>query len=118
MSAILGKDIDCLDLETRSGLAWFRTGGWKIRKYKSETSCVGCVLCGDSDDWVHILLKCCATERWRRSWWGMSKFHGDSERNEELGVKILRDNRSKLQDALGNFISKVRRLREFELKKK
>ncbi len=26
-----------------------------------------CVLCGDREDWIHILLNCCATETWEEN---------------------------------------------------
>ena len=110
--------IDTLGYKARSGLAWFRMGGWKIRKFKTETGEVTCVFCGDTEDWTHILMNCCATERWRLKWWGVGKFHGDAERNEILGIKILTDTRVEFREALGNFIWKVRGLRESELKTK
>lgn len=107
--------IDNLGGLARSGYAWLRMGGWKMRKIRSENGEGICVFCGEVEDWVHILLRCCATESWRIRWWGMGDFEGN-DRNEFLGLRVLREKRKGIAEQVGLFIARVREIRERALK--
>jgi hypothetical protein len=49
----------------RSGLAWFKTGIWKLRGMRKGSEKSRCPLCSEEEDSIHILLKCSETRKWR-----------------------------------------------------
>ncbi len=81
------------------------------RRMKDSNDNGICVLCGDREDWIHILLNCCATETWRGKWMGMGNYCFQF-RNITLAQNILADNRSHFMKELGTFLGKVRTVRE------
>jgi len=103
--------IHTLRRDARGGYAWFRTGGWMQRRIKDLNGTGICVLCGDEEDWIHILLNCCATESWRGKWIGMGNYCV-RDRNITLAREILRDNRAHFMKELGNFLGRIRTIRE------
>jgi hypothetical protein len=54
--------IVCCTRNERSGLAWFRTGIWKLRGMRKGFEKGRC---SEDKDAVHILLKCSVTRKWR-----------------------------------------------------
>jgi hypothetical protein len=57
--------IVCCTRNERSGLAWFKTGIWKLRGMRKGFERRRCSLCSEDEDAIHILLKCSETRRWR-----------------------------------------------------
>jgi hypothetical protein len=55
----------CCTRNERSGLAWFKTGIWKLRWMRKGLEKGRCPLCSEGDDTVHILLKCSEARKWR-----------------------------------------------------
>jgi hypothetical protein len=49
----------------RSGLAWFKTGIWKLRRMRKGFGKGRCPLCSEDEDAIHILLKCSEMRKWR-----------------------------------------------------
>jgi hypothetical protein len=45
------------------GIAWFRTGIWKIRGTRKGLEIGRCLLCNGEENAIHILLKCPETRR-------------------------------------------------------
>jgi hypothetical protein len=67
------------------GIAWFRTGIWKLRGIRKGLEIGRCPLFNGEEDAIHILLKCPETRRLRehplsRKWQII---------NEELAYKII-----------------------------
>jgi hypothetical protein len=56
---------DCYTRNERSGLAWFKTGIWKLRGMRKGFEKGRCPLCREDEDAIHILLKCSETRKWR-----------------------------------------------------
>jgi hypothetical protein len=56
--------ISCCTRNERSGLAWFKTGIWKLRDMRKGSE-KRCPLCSEDEDAVHILLKYSETRKWR-----------------------------------------------------
>jgi hypothetical protein len=54
----------CCIRNERSGLAWFRTGIWKLRGMRKGFEKGRCPLCSEDEDAIHILLKCSETRKW------------------------------------------------------
>ncbi len=97
--------VHTLKRDARGGYAWFRVGGWVQRRMKDSNDNGICVLCADREDWIHILLNCCATETWRGKWMGMGNYCFQF-RNITLAQNILADNRSHFMKELGTFLGK------------
>jgi hypothetical protein len=57
--------ISCCTRNERSGLAWFKTGVWKLRGMRKGFEKGRCPLCSEDEDAIHILLKCSETRKWR-----------------------------------------------------
>jgi hypothetical protein len=57
--------ISCCTRDERSGLAWFKTGIWKLRGMRKGFEKGRCPLCSEEEDRIHILLKCSETRKWR-----------------------------------------------------
>jgi hypothetical protein len=55
----------CCTRNERSGLAWFRTGIWKLRGMRKGFEKGRCPLCSKDEDAVHTLLKYSETKKWR-----------------------------------------------------
>jgi hypothetical protein len=55
----------CCTRYERSGLAWFKTGIWKLRGMRKGSEKGRCPLCSEEEDSIHILLKCSETRKWR-----------------------------------------------------
>jgi hypothetical protein len=51
----------CCTRNERSGLAWFKTGTWKLRGMRKGRR----PLCSEGEDAIHILLKFSETRKWR-----------------------------------------------------
>jgi hypothetical protein len=49
----------------RSGLAWIKTGIWKLRGMRKGFEKGRCLLCSEEKDPIHILLKYSETRMWR-----------------------------------------------------
>jgi hypothetical protein len=49
----------------RSGLAWFKTGIWKLKSKRKVFEKERCPLCSDDEHAIRILLKCSETRKWR-----------------------------------------------------
>jgi hypothetical protein len=49
----------------RSGLAWLKTGIWKLRGMRKVSETGRCPLYSKEEDAVHILPKCSETRKWR-----------------------------------------------------
>jgi hypothetical protein len=65
----------------RSGLAWFKTGIWKLRGVRK-----GCYpLCREEDGVIHILLKCSETRKWREQFLNNKWLNI----NEDVAYKII-----------------------------
>jgi hypothetical protein len=47
------------------GLAWFKTGIWKLRGMRKKFEKGRYPLCSEDKDAIHILLKCSETRKWR-----------------------------------------------------
>jgi hypothetical protein len=57
--------IGCCTRNERSGLAWFRTGIWKLRGMRKGFEKGRCLLCSEDEDPIHIVLKCSEMRKWR-----------------------------------------------------
>jgi hypothetical protein len=57
--------IVCCTRNERSGLAWFKTGIWKLRGMRKGFEKGRCPLCSEDEDAIHISLKCSETRKWR-----------------------------------------------------
>jgi hypothetical protein len=55
----------CCTRNERGGLAWFKTGIWKLRGMRKGSEKARCPLCSEDEDATHILLKCSETRKWR-----------------------------------------------------
>jgi hypothetical protein len=55
--------IVCCTRNERSGLAWFRTGIWKLRGMRKGFEKGRCPICSEDEDAIHILLKCSETRK-------------------------------------------------------
>jgi hypothetical protein len=55
----------CCTRNQRSGLAWFKTGVWKLRGTRKRFEKGRCPLCSEDEDAIHILLKCSEMSKWR-----------------------------------------------------
>jgi hypothetical protein len=55
----------CCTRNDRSGLAWFKTGIWKLRGMRKGSEKGKCPLCSEEEDAIHTLLKCLGTRKWR-----------------------------------------------------
>jgi hypothetical protein len=71
--------ISCCTRIERSGLAWFKTGIWKLSGMKKGFENGRCPLCSKEEDPIHILLKCLKTRKWReqflsRKWLRLNKW--------------------------------------------
>jgi hypothetical protein len=60
-----GGERTCCTRNERSGLAWFKTGIWKLRGMRKGFEEGRCSLCSENEDAIHILLKCSETRKWR-----------------------------------------------------
>jgi hypothetical protein len=58
--------ISCCSSTERSGLAWFKTGIWKLRGMRKGYEKGRCPPCSEDKDAVHILLKSSETRKWRQ----------------------------------------------------
>jgi hypothetical protein len=58
--------ISCCSMTERSGLAWFKSGIWKLRGMRKRFKKERCPLCSEEEDPIHILLKCSETRKWRK----------------------------------------------------
>jgi hypothetical protein len=56
--------ISCCTRTEKSGLAWFKTGIWKLRGMRKGFEKGRCPLCSEEEDPIHI-LKCSETRKWR-----------------------------------------------------
>jgi len=101
--------IDLLSNNERAGLAWFRLGNWKQNKITRENVDV-CALCGEQENWEHILLNCQVTEPRRISVLQAGNYEM-TERDENLGLSILRNNQPQFTRLLGQFFSAIRKIR-------
>jgi hypothetical protein len=54
----------CCTRNERNGLAWFKTGIWKLRGMRIRFEKGRCPLCSEDEDAIHI-LKCSETRKWR-----------------------------------------------------
>jgi hypothetical protein len=59
--------INCCTGVERSGLAWFKTGIWKLRGMRNGFEKGRCPLCSEEEDPIYILLKCSETRKWRET---------------------------------------------------
>jgi hypothetical protein len=57
--------IVCFTRNERSGLAWYKTGIWKMRGMKNRSEKGRCPLCSEDEEVIHILLKCSEMRKWR-----------------------------------------------------
>jgi hypothetical protein len=57
--------ISCCTRNERSGLAWFKTGIWKLRGMRKGFQKGRCSLSSEDEDAIHILLKCSGKRKWR-----------------------------------------------------
>jgi hypothetical protein len=57
--------ISCCSKTERSGLAWFKTGIWKLKGMRKGSEKGRCPLCSEEEDPIHILLKCSETRKWK-----------------------------------------------------
>jgi hypothetical protein len=57
--------IVCCTRNERSGLAWFKTGIWKLRGMRKGFEKGICPLCSEDEGVIHILLKYLETRKWR-----------------------------------------------------
>jgi hypothetical protein len=55
--------IVCCTRNERSGLAWFKTGIWKLRGMRKGLEKGRCPACSEDEDVIHILLKCSETRK-------------------------------------------------------
>jgi hypothetical protein len=71
--------IVCCTRNERSGLAWFKTGIWKLRGLRNGFENGRCPLCSEDEDAIHMFLKCSETRKWReqflsRKWLGLNEW--------------------------------------------
>jgi hypothetical protein len=59
------EHICCCTRNEISGLAWFKTGIWKLRHMRKGFEKGRCPLCSEDEDAIHILLKCLEMRKWR-----------------------------------------------------
>jgi hypothetical protein len=59
------KYISCCRRIERSGLAWFKTGIWKLRGMRKGSEKGRCPVRSEEEDPIHILLKLSETRMWR-----------------------------------------------------
>jgi hypothetical protein len=97
--------ISCRTRAERSGLAWFKTGIWKLRGMRKGFEKGRCPLCSEEEDPVHILLKCSETRKWRERFLNRKLL-----RLNELIVlnKIINCNNSIELRNIGNYLYKIK----------
>jgi len=83
-----------------------------MRRIRSEEGTeVKCPLCGEVEDWVHVLLNCNNTENARQTWLVQGGYE-NRQRDQNLAIEIMRDNRLSVVQFLARFFNYVRRRRE------
>jgi hypothetical protein len=97
--------ISCSRTE-RSGLAWFKTGIWKLSGMRKGFEKGRCPLCSEEEDPIHILLKCSETRKWReqflsRKWLRLNEWI--------VFKKIINCNNSIELRNIGSYLYKIKR---------
>jgi hypothetical protein len=89
----------------RSGLAWFKTGIWKLRGMRKGSEKGRCPLCSEEEDPIRILLKCSETRKWREQFLSRKWL-----RLNELIVfkKIINCNNSTELRNIGSYLYKIK----------
>jgi hypothetical protein len=97
--------ISCCTRTERSGLAWFKTGIWKLRGMRKGFEKGRCPLCSEEEDSIHILLKCSETRKWREQFLSRKWL-----RLNELIVfnKIINSNNSIELRNIGSYLYKIK----------
>jgi hypothetical protein len=97
--------ISCCSSTERSGLAWFKTGIWKLRGMRKGFQKERCPLCSEEEDPTHILLKCSEIRKWREQFLSRKWL-----RLNELIVfnKIINYNNSIELRNIGSYLYKIK----------
>jgi hypothetical protein len=97
--------ISCCSRTERSGLAWFKTGIWKLRGMRKGSEKGRCPICSEEEDPIHVLLKCSETRKWRehflsRKWLRLNKWI--------VSKKVINCNNGIEVSNIGSYLYKIK----------